>query len=72
MDLSRVAWRKSRHSGNGANCVETAVVDNKVDAGRLFLIRDSKNPDGAFLVFSQAEWDGFIDSIKEGKFNDLG
>lgn len=25
MDLSRVAWRKSRHSGNGSNCVEVGV-----------------------------------------------
>jgi len=25
MDLSRVAWRKSRHSGNGSNCVEVGT-----------------------------------------------
>ncbi len=25
MDLSRVAWRKSRHSGSGSNCVEVGV-----------------------------------------------
>ena len=24
-DLSRVAWRKSRHSGNGSDCVEVGV-----------------------------------------------
>ena len=71
MDLSRVTWRKSRRSGNGANCVETAVVDNKVDAERLFLIRDSKDPDGAVLAFAPVEWEAFISGIKSGKFDHL-
>jgi len=72
MDLSRVTWRKSRHSGNGANCVEFAVIEQEVGAKRLFLVRDSKNPDGEVLAFAPDEWDAFISGIKSGRFDHLG
>lgn len=72
MDLARVTWRKSSHSGNGADCVEVAVVGPaKADAGRLFLIRDSKDPEGAVLAFDPAEWGAFVSSIKSGEFDHL-
>ncbi|WP_405084823.1 DUF397 domain-containing protein [Microbispora sp. NBC_01389] len=76
--LSRVTWRKSRRSGNGSNCVEIAVGDaaeagteHKADARRLFLVRDSKNPDGPVLAFTQSEWDAFVGGVKDGEFDDL-
>lgn len=69
MDLTRVTWRKSRRSGNGSDCVEVAIVDAaQTDAERLFLIRDSKDPDGAVLAFTSAEWHAFIGGVKVGKF----
>ncbi|MEU8194998.1 DUF397 domain-containing protein [Microbispora amethystogenes] len=76
--LSRVTWRKSRRSGNGSNCVEIAVADaaeagteHKADARRLFLVRDSKNPDGPILAFTPSEWDAFVGGVKDGEFDDL-
>jgi len=72
MDLSRVTWRKSRRSGNGSNCVEVAVVDAaRTEDERLFLVRDSKNPEGAILAFPPAEWDAFISGVKNGRFDHL-
>ena len=53
MDLTRVAWRKSSYSSSG-NCVEVAVVPSSC------AVRDSKDRDGAVLVFSPAAWRAFL------------
>ncbi|MFI6796484.1 DUF397 domain-containing protein [Streptosporangium canum] len=66
-------WHKSSLSGNGQNCVEVALADSPQSgtgptpgADRLFLVRDSKDPDGPVLAFSPAEWDAFLTTIKDG------
>ncbi|GAA3508194.1 hypothetical protein FHR32_000912 [Streptosporangium album] len=66
-------WHKSSLSGNGQNCVEIALADTPhpgadpaPDADRLFLVRDSKDPDGPVLSFTPAEWDAFLTTIKNG------
>jgi uncharacterized protein DUF397 len=62
MDLSRIEWRKSSYtSSNGGTCVEVGVGPQGV------AVRDSKDPDGAALVFSMAEWDVFIGHLKGGR-----
>ncbi|MFB9679462.1 DUF397 domain-containing protein [Streptosporangium vulgare] len=68
-------WRKSALSGTR---VEGALTDNAqvalehtVDAERLFLVRDSKDPYGPVLSFTPAEWDSLLVSIKEGYLADL-
>ncbi|MET8335332.1 DUF397 domain-containing protein [Streptosporangium canum] len=77
MDFSRVTWRKSSFSGNGgADCVEVAVVPgdlalagHKADADELYLVRDSKDPDGPKLAFTRSEWDAFVNGVKLGEFD---
>ncbi|WP_031172353.1 DUF397 domain-containing protein [Streptosporangium roseum] len=67
-------WHKSSLSGgNGGSCVEVALADTShlgtdptPDTDRLFLVRDSKDPDGPVLTFSPAEWDAFLTTIKRG------
>jgi hypothetical protein len=78
VDLSSVKWHKSRRSGNGANCVEVATVDAQLLSGdkaettdRLFLVRDSKDPDGPVLTFTPAEWRAFAEGLKDGEFDEL-
>jgi hypothetical protein len=58
---SQFAWRKSPYCGSSA-CVEVAKVD------ATYAIRDSKNPDGPFLAFTQPEWDAFVSGVRDGHF----
>ncbi|MGW4078161.1 DUF397 domain-containing protein [Streptomyces asiaticus] len=60
-DLSTAAWRKSSHSNNnGGNCVE--VADNLPG---IVPVRDSKDPDGPVLIFTDNSWSTFIASLKK-------
>jgi hypothetical protein len=59
-------WRKSSRSGSTTNCVEVAASPPGVVA-----VRDSKDPDGAKLIFTPAEWDAFTAGVRAGEF-DLG
>ena len=56
---SDVVWRKSSRSNGGNACVEVAVK------GDLVGVRDSKDPDGAVLVFSRQSWRSFVRWIVE-------
>lgn len=79
MDLSGVVWRKSRRSGNGgADCVEVGVLEapnrvaaHKSDEDRLVVMRDSKDPDGPKLFFTESEWQAFRTGMGDGDFDDL-
>lgn len=69
-------WRKSSYSESGSQCVEVAVVpghevavENKSSDGEVFVVRDSKNPGVAPLVFTRAEWDAFVEGVKDGEFD---
>jgi hypothetical protein len=58
-------WRKAQLSvGNGA-CVEVAQMSG------MIALRDSKNPHGPMLTYTQAEWHAFLDGAKKGEFDDL-
>jgi hypothetical protein len=47
-------WRKSSYSdANGGNCVEVA------NTTRAVIVRDTKDPDGAALIFSVEAWTTF-------------
>lgn len=51
-------WRKSSKCDTGT-CVEMAVtVEGSV------AVRDSKDPDGPVLRFTQSEWRGFMGVIR--------
>ncbi|OLB66149.1 MAG: DUF397 domain-containing protein [Actinobacteria bacterium 13_2_20CM_2_72_6] len=64
VDLSRANWRKSKASGPYSdNCVEVAFVDQAI------AVRDSKHPEGPVLLFTQGEWDAFVDGAKDGEFD---
>jgi hypothetical protein len=57
-DSDRV-WRKSSRSYGTGNCIEVAVLHS----GRIF-VRDSKDPNGAVLMFSRSQWNSFAASMR--------
>ncbi|WP_329271893.1 DUF397 domain-containing protein [Streptomyces sp. NBC_01451] len=54
------AWVKSSFSGagSGGDCVEVA----RLQRGRA--VRDSKNPSGPKLFFTDAEWSAFTQGVQ--------
>jgi hypothetical protein len=60
----RPRWIKSSLSTYNGDCVEVAGL-----AGETISVRDSKDPRGAVLSFSAAEWDAFIGGVRDGEFD---
>ena len=64
VNLDGAAWRKSTRSGPYSdNCVEVAFV------GGAVALRDSKDRDGAILLFTPEEWLAFVGGTKDGEFD---
>lgn len=59
LDFTGATWVKGPKSWE-TNCVEVAFVDGGVG------IRDSKNPTGPVLPFTNDEWDAFEAGVKDG------
>jgi len=62
--LDALVWKSAR-SCTGGNCVQVAV------AGDVIALRDSKNQDGAVLIYSTDEWTAFVEGVKSGDFDDI-
>ncbi|MFJ8044526.1 DUF397 domain-containing protein [Kitasatospora sp. NPDC096147] len=58
-----LTWRKSSHSGGNGACVEIAVPN-----GSTIAVRDSKDPEGPQLHFSNAAWAAFATATAAGAF----
>jgi hypothetical protein len=64
VNLDGAQWRRSNRGGPYPdNCVEVAFVDGAI------AVRDSKNPAGPVLLFTQSEWDAFVGGAKDGEFD---
>jgi hypothetical protein len=59
-------FRKSRRSGSNSQCVEVAFA---TDGSGAVGVRDSKDPAGAVLEFTAAEWRAFVGGAKDGEFD---
>jgi Domain of unknown function (DUF397) len=62
-DLAGAVWRKSTRSGSG-NCVEVAK-----NLPGIVAVRDTKNRNGATLVFTDSEWSAFLGGVRGGEFD---
>jgi hypothetical protein len=54
---AQLTWTKSTRSGNGDACVEIARD------GKVVLVRDSKDQNGAILRFSRTDWRTFVATV---------
>ena len=48
---------------------DTSQAPHKADAGKLYVMRNSGDPDGPRLYFTEAEWDAFVLGVKDGEFD---
>ena len=60
--LKDLPWVKSTASGD-SGCMEVARAPGVV------LVRDSKDPSGSALVFSEVEWNAFLIGACAGEFD---
>lgn len=57
--------------------VEIEFIDGKdapvkhKTSERMVVMRDSKKPEGPALYFTEAEWEAFIEGVKDGEFDDM-
>lgn len=63
VNLDNAQWRRSDHGDGAGNRVEVAFVDGAI------AVRGSADPDGPVLLFTQAEWDAFVEGAKDGEFD---
>ncbi|MEV0756131.1 DUF397 domain-containing protein [Streptosporangium sp. NPDC050280] len=60
--LRNARWQTSSLSSGGTNCVQIAFLD-----GGIVALRDSKNPEKAPHLFTDAEYDAFTGGIERGE-----
>jgi Domain of unknown function (DUF397) len=60
-------WVKSSLSFSNGNCVEVIALP-----GGSVGVRNSRDPEGPVLKFSQGEWDAFLGGARLGDFDRFG
>ena len=64
-ELDDARWRKSSVSNSQGACVMHRL------SGGEFAVRNSRNPEGPALIYTQAEIAALIEGVKQGEFDDL-
>jgi Domain of unknown function (DUF397) len=62
-DLANATWFKARRSNGSNGCVEVAHLADWT------AVRDSKNPGGPVHLYTEHEWECFLDGARNGEFD---
>jgi hypothetical protein len=65
VDVDRASWQRS---GDGADAIEVAFV--QAIGQRWVLTRLAGEPHGRVLVYTEREWEAFLEGAKDGEFDD--
>jgi hypothetical protein len=65
--LPELVWQKSRRSNPSGNCVELAALPG----GTGVAMRNSRDPEGAALIYTAEELAAFLLGAKDGDFDHL-
>ena len=55
-------WQKSNRSNTNGACVEARLNENMIE------VRNSRDPNGPIVSFTQREWEAFIGGVADGEF----
>lgn len=61
--MPQTRWRKSSYSNDNGQCCEVAAAPS------AFLVRDSKNPNGAWLTFGASVFTRLLSDVKSGEYD---
>ncbi|WAL73476.1 DUF397 domain-containing protein [Kitasatospora sp. YST-16] len=67
IDLPNTRWVKSSYSTDGGDCVEFAPEFAATHG--LVPVRDSKDPHGPALLFTETAFTAFVTAVKSGRFD---
>ncbi|AUH40547.1 DUF397 domain-containing protein [Streptomyces sp. CMB-StM0423] len=59
-------WQKAKSSDALNDCIEVARLTQNE-----YAIRNSRFPDGPALIYTQAEFDAFVDGVGKGEFSNM-
>ena len=48
---------------------DTSAAPHKADEAKLYVMRNTADPDGPKLYFTEAEWEAFVLGVKDGEFD---
>ncbi|HYZ56227.1 MAG TPA: DUF397 domain-containing protein [Streptosporangiaceae bacterium] len=48
---------------------DTSGAPHKAGEDKLYVMRNSSDPDGPKLYFTEAEWEAFVLGVKDGEFD---
>jgi hypothetical protein len=65
-NLEGAIWKKSRRSNSQGACVEMARLE-----GAAIAMRNSRDPEGAALIYPRTAISALIDGLREGEFDQL-
>jgi hypothetical protein len=65
-ELPALVWQKSGRSNPSGNCVEMASLP-----GGGVAMRNSRDPEGPALIYTNAEIEAFIAGARDGDFDNL-